>query len=416
MDSRRTARRSLSRSQVKRRNSSTPRQGRPAAVPRQRRRNVAAGSAGRPDLTTPHSCGRLACLGGSAAVASGRRHVAGRRGGPISGRRRPPGTGRRRSITRRHKGGIAMIGRPERARTNVRLVRRAQPRATRRHALPLTVTIVVITVFVAALFTRATGSGAALIGRWDPPVASTPNRGQDDGGSPTSRDASSPGSAGPISEGDIIGAARHIGCAGLVLVADRIDAAAARLPGRRRARGHAAYDDWQRTIVDTTSRLPKGYVPPDLVAGFPGGSVRRRLHSAHRDRGSQGPRRTPRERPGCDSRSSRPTGARPGSNGRSRVGSAPQEKPRPDVSVRAQDTRSTSSGPPSISRPRAAGRRGRRHSRARGMRDGWRRMPGGSAGSRAIRRVRRHGPATALRPGTTAMSDGTSPPRSTRRG
>ena len=54
-----------------------------------------------------------------------------------------------------------MIGRPARAQTNVRLVRRAHPRATRSYALPLTVTIVVITVFVAASFTRATGSGAA---------------------------------------------------------------------------------------------------------------------------------------------------------------------------------------------------------------------------------------------------------------
>jgi D-alanyl-D-alanine carboxypeptidase len=40
-----------------------------------------------------------------------------------------------------------------------------------------------------------------------------------------------------------------------------------------------AYDHWQRTIVDTISRLPKGYVPPDLMpvsraelAG--GGSIR----------------------------------------------------------------------------------------------------------------------------------------------
>jgi D-alanyl-D-alanine carboxypeptidase len=30
--------------------------------------------------------------------------------------------------------------------------------------------------------------------------------------------------------------------------------------------GHAGYDDWQRVIVDTMSRLPKGYAPPDLVA------------------------------------------------------------------------------------------------------------------------------------------------------
>ena len=44
---------------------------------------------------------------------------------------------------------------------------------------------------------------------------------------------------------------------------------------------HAAYDDWRRTIVDTTSRLPKGYVPPDLVpvsrAGLSGGGSIRRI-------------------------------------------------------------------------------------------------------------------------------------------
>ncbi len=67
-----------------------------------------------------------------------------------------------------------MIGRPERARTNVGLVRRAQPRATRSYAMPLTVAIVVVTV-VAARFTPATGSGAALSGRSYPPVVSAPN-------------------------------------------------------------------------------------------------------------------------------------------------------------------------------------------------------------------------------------------------
>jgi D-alanyl-D-alanine carboxypeptidase len=44
---------------------------------------------------------------------------------------------------------------------------------------------------------------------------------------------------------------------------------------------HAAYDDWQRTIVDTESRLPKGYAPPDLVAvsraGLAGGGSIRRI-------------------------------------------------------------------------------------------------------------------------------------------
>jgi len=44
---------------------------------------------------------------------------------------------------------------------------------------------------------------------------------------------------------------------------------------------NATYDDWQRTIVDTTSRLPKGYVPPDLVpvsrASLSGGGSIRRI-------------------------------------------------------------------------------------------------------------------------------------------
>ena len=52
-----------------------------------------------------------------------------------------------------------MDGRPERAQPNVRLVRRAQPRATRSYALALTVTIVVMTVFVAAPLALITGIG-----------------------------------------------------------------------------------------------------------------------------------------------------------------------------------------------------------------------------------------------------------------
>ncbi len=307
-----------------------------------------------------------------------------------------------------------MIGRPERARTSVRIVRRAQPSATRRHALPLTVTIVVITVFVAALFTRATGPRAALIGPSEPPVASTPSQAQDDGGSPTARDASSPGSAGPSS----MATSSAMVATSVALVSSTSPTPSMpELPACRFAdepAALAAYDDWQHTIVDTTSRLPKGYVPPDLgrfpgqvcPAAAPFGASRSRISRPSPSRG---------ERPGCDSRSSRATGARLGSTRRSRVGYEAQEKPRPDVSARAQDTRSTSLGPPSISRPRAAGPHGRTPSCARGTGNGWRRMPGASAGSRAIRRARRHGPATALRPGTTALSDGTSPPRSTRR-
>ena len=57
-----------------------------------------------------------------------------------------------------------------------------------------------------------------------------------------------------------------------------------------------AYDDWTRTIVDTTYRLPAGYAPPDLVpvgrAGLAGSGQVRRLaiadlaalaHAARRD-------------------------------------------------------------------------------------------------------------------------------------
>jgi zinc D-Ala-D-Ala carboxypeptidase len=140
-----------------------------------------------------------------------------------------------------------MDGRPERTQTKVRLVRRAQPRATRSHALPLTATIVVITVFVTALFTRATGSGAALTpGSADPSAKGTSS-------APPVTSAAPVPSSSPIATMPQLPACRYA------------DEPAA----------HVAYDDWQRTIVDTTSRLPKGYVPPDLVAvsraGLPGG-------------------------------------------------------------------------------------------------------------------------------------------------
>jgi D-alanyl-D-alanine carboxypeptidase len=141
-------------------------------------------------------------------------------------------------------------GRPERAQTNVRLVRRAQPRATRSLALPLTVTIVVVTVFVAAVFTRATGSGAALIGPPDSPVVSTPNRGSAGHSAKGTSSAPPAASVAPVPSSSPV-------------------ATMPQLPACRYAdepAAHAAYDDWQRTIVDTMSRLPKGYVPPDLVA------------------------------------------------------------------------------------------------------------------------------------------------------
>ena len=174
-----------------------------------------------------------------------------------------------------------MIGHPERAQTNVRLVRRAEPRATRSRALRLTVTIAFVIVLVAASFARATGSSDSLIGQWDPPVASIAE----------SRSgwrwlADFAGCAitwlcRSVRDGDIIVATRHIGRGGPILVAHRKPAAAPGLPVRRRAAAHAAYDDWPRTIVDTSSRLPEGYVPPDLVpvsrAGLSGGGSIRRI-------------------------------------------------------------------------------------------------------------------------------------------
>src|SRR6476620_11779986 len=76
-----------------------------------------------------------------------------------------------------------MNGRPERAQTTVRLVRRDQPRAIRSHAVSLTVTVAVVAVLVSAVVTRVTGPAAAPIGPTDPPVVTTPNRGAGDGGS-----------------------------------------------------------------------------------------------------------------------------------------------------------------------------------------------------------------------------------------
>ncbi len=239
-----------------------------------------------------------------------------------------------------------MNGRPERAQTIVRLVRRAQSRESSSRALPLTMTIAIITIFVAALITRANESGTALIGAWDPPVVSVP-------------DGAITWLCRSFSEGDILGAARNIGCA----------APDPRRPLQRRrrcppagtptsppptrptttgsARSSIRRADCQRATYRRTSCPFPGRVCP---AAAPFGASRSRI-SRHSSR--------PRGRPGSDSRSSRHTGARPASKGRSRVGYAPQEKPRPDVSVRAPDTRSTSSGPPSTSRPRAAGPRGR---------------------------------------------------------
>ena len=172
-----------------------------------------------------------------------------------------------------------MHGRPERARTNVRLVLRAQPRSTRSHALPLTVTIAVTAAFVAMFVTRANDAGAAPIGPGNPPVVSVPHAW--DGTSPAPLVAPSPGAAGPSPKGT--SSAPPATSVALVLSPAPI-ATTPPLPACRYAdepAAHTAYDDWQRTIVDTRSRLPKGYAPPDLVAvsraGLSGGGSIRRI-------------------------------------------------------------------------------------------------------------------------------------------
>ena len=113
-------------------------------------------------------------------------------------------------------------------------------------------------------------SGTAPIGPCDPPIVSVP-------------DAPSPGSAGPSAKATS-SAPRATSVALLRLVAHRNDAAAARLPVRRRAgrprglRRLAAHD---RRYDQPTAEGLRAAGPR---AGFPGGSVRRRHHSAHRDR------------------------------------------------------------------------------------------------------------------------------------
>ena len=147
-----------------------------------------------------------------------------------------------------------MNGRPERAQTNVRLVRRGPPRATRLHVLPLVVAIVA--VYVAASLAEGTGPGAGPIGPADSGSASHAAK-LTSSVPPTTSVAPVPSSS-PTASVPHLPACRYA------------DEPAA----------HAAFDDWQYTIVDTTSRLPKGYVPPDLVAvsraGLSGrGSIRR---------------------------------------------------------------------------------------------------------------------------------------------
>ena len=174
-----------------------------------------------------------------------------------------------------------MIGHPEQAQTNVRLVRPAQPRATPSHVLRLAVTVVFATGLIAATITHATGSSDGRIGSGDRPVTTAPDQGPGDGDLPTPPDAPSSGSAGR----SVTGTSSAPAAASIVPVPS--PSPTATIPGLPACRyadepaAHVAYDDWPRTIVDTSNRLPEGYVPPDLVpvsrAGLSGGGSIRRI-------------------------------------------------------------------------------------------------------------------------------------------
>jgi len=156
-----------------------------------------------------------------------------------------------------------MDGHPEQTRTNLELIRHAQPRAARSHALPVTVVLLVITLFVAASLTPTTRSGVALVHPREPHVGSTLDQGPNGGGLPTPPD---PRSSGPSAIGT---SSAPPATSVAPIPSPSPSASMPPLPACRYAdepAAHAAYDDWQRTIIDTTSRLPKGYVPPDLVS------------------------------------------------------------------------------------------------------------------------------------------------------
>ena len=117
-------------------------------------------------------------------------------------------------------------------------------------------------------------------------------------------------------EGDIVGAARHIGCVGPVLGAHRDDSAAARLPVRRRARRPhglrrlAAHD---RRYDEPAAEGLRAAGSCRFQGGLSGGGSIRRIAIADLKALVMAGRKA-----GVDSMSSRPTGARPGSKGRSR--------------------------------------------------------------------------------------------------
>ena len=273
-----------------------------------------------------------------------------------------------------------MQRRPEPARFTVRAVRRAEGRRARSLALLAVLAIIASAVVGMAIGTRETGSGAPVTGPGVASVASleVPRREARGGDATLSPAVTSPLSSPPTPP----------------------------LPACRYADEPAAdtaYADWQRTIVDTISRLPKGYVPPDLVpvsrAGLPGGGsirliaitdltalaeaarkagVRLAVESAYRSEARQQRTFTVWVRTSGTTEARR-FSARAG-HSEHQLGTA--------IEFKAAGGGS----------PWTAAVARSRHAR-----------------SRATCQVPRHRPATAVKPGTSGTSEGTSPHRSRRR-
>jgi len=150
---------------------------------------------------------------------------------------------------------------PKRSASTVRFAYREEPRRCRSLARPLAVAVMLLTLAVASRVVWTSASGAAPGGLVHPAVGvSSTQRSEASGG-----DAPRPSRIAP-SPTELPAA---LAPSPVLVSATTSPEPARSLPACRYAdepAAHTRYDDWQRTIVDTISRLPKGYVPPDLVA------------------------------------------------------------------------------------------------------------------------------------------------------
>ena len=159
---------------------------------------------------------------------------------------------------------------PKRSASTVRFVHREEPRRSRSLARPVAVAVMLLTLAMAGRVVWTSASGVAPGGSAHPAVgvSSTPRSEVSDG------DAPRPSRIAPSA----IELPAALAPAPVLVSATTSPEPAPPLPACRYAdepAAHTDYADWQRTIVDTINRLPKGHVPPDLVpvsrAGLKGG-------------------------------------------------------------------------------------------------------------------------------------------------